>query len=142
MIDKVMTVDANATLREAAQIMLDGNVGALPVMEAGEVRGIVTDRDLVVRGIARYSEMSGVRVGEVATRILVSARPDWTVDEAMRVMSEHQIGRLPVIDDRHQVVGMVTLSSLALRGGDEEDALATAQNVSRRSARGGLRKIA
>lgn len=142
MVDKVMTIDANATLREAAQLMLDGNVGVLPVLENGEVRGIVTDRDLVVRGLARHEYTHTVRVGECATKILVSARPDWDVDEARRVMAEHQIGRLPVVDERNQVVGMVTLSSLALRTSDEHDTLETAQSVSRRSARGGLRQIA
>ena len=142
MVDKVMTIDAGATLHEAAQLMLEGNVGVLPVLENGEVRGIVTDRDLVVRGLARHEYVHTVRVGECATKILVSARPDWTTDEAMRVMSEHQIGRLPVVDDRNQLVGMVTLSSLALRSGDERDTLETAQKVARRSARGPLRKIA
>jgi len=57
-------------------------------------------------------------------------------------MSEHQIGRLPVIDDRSQVIGMVTLSSLALRSGEKEDTLETAQKVARRSARGPLRSVA
>lgn len=142
MIDKVMTVDANATVREAAQLMHEGNVGVLPVLENGEVKGIVTDRDLVIRCLARYSDASSVRVGECATKILVSARPDWSVEEAMRVMSEHQIGRLPVVDDRNQVIGMVTLSSLALRSGEEQDTLETAQKVARRSARGPLRSVA
>jgi CBS domain-containing protein len=142
MIDKVMTIDANATVREAAELMSEGNVGALPVVENGEVKGIVTDRDLVVRCLARYSDASSVRVGECATKILVSARPDWSVDEAMRVMSEHQIGRLPVVDDRNQVIGMVTLSSLALRSGEQEETLETAQKVARRSARGPLRSVA
>jgi CBS-domain-containing membrane protein len=66
---------------------------------------------------------------------VVSARPDWTVSDAMRVMSECQIGRLPVTDEHRRVIGIVTLGSLALRSKEEDDALETAQEVSRRSAR-------
>jgi CBS domain-containing protein len=122
-------------LTQAAQRMRDANVGVLPVVDAGRLRGIVTDRDLVIRGMASGVEPSSMRVSDVATHSLIAARADWGLQRAMDTMSSHQIGRLPVIDEHDRVVGMVTLSSLALRSAQQNEALYTAKEVSRRSAR-------
>jgi CBS domain-containing protein len=115
--------------------MRDGNVGVLPVVENGRLRGIITDRDLVVRGMADDAAPSMTRVGECATWDIICARGDSTIDEAMEVMAECQIGRLPVVDTDNRVIGIMTLSSLALRSAKEEDTLETAQEVSKRSSR-------
>lgn len=135
MIDDVLTIDASATLTEAARTMRDGNVGVLPVVEHGRLRGVITDRDIVVRAIAEGSLPSEARVGDFATWDIVCARPESSVDEAMEVMADCQIGRLPVVDSDNRVIGIVTLSSLALRSRKQGDALETAQQVSKRSAR-------
>ena len=135
MVEDVLTVDASAPLWKAAQLMRDGNVGVLPVVENGKLRGIVTDRDLVIRGLAEGADPTGMHVGDCATWDIVCARSESPVEEAMEVMAECQIGRLPVVDRDSHVVGIVTLSSLALRSRKKDDALATAQEVSKRSAR-------
>ena len=135
MVDDVLTVDASAPLWKAAQLMRDGNVGVLPVVEDGKLRGIVTDRDLVIRGLAEGADPTGLHVGDCATWDIVCARSESPVEEAMEVMAECQIGRLPVVDQDSHVVGIVTLSSLALRSRKKDDALVTAQAVSQRSAR-------
>jgi len=135
MVRDVMTIDANATLQEAAQMMRDGNVGVLPVVEGGQLRGIVTDRDLVVRGMADGAVPAMRRVAECATWNIVCAHEDSSLDEAMEVMADSQIGRLPIVDADNRVIGIVTLSSLALRSPKQADALETAQEVSKRSAR-------
>jgi CBS domain-containing protein len=135
MVQDVLTIDASASLMEAAQRMRDGNVGVLPVTDEGRLRGVVTDRDLVVRGIAEGAEPGSMRVGDCATWDIVCARADSTIDEAMEVMAECQIGRLPVVDADNRVIGIVTLSSLALRSRKQDDALETAQEVSKRSSR-------
>jgi CBS domain-containing protein len=135
MIDRVITIPASATLMEAAQRMRDSNVGVLPVLDGEQVVGVVTDRDLVVRGVARHASAGAVPVGEVSTKLLVCADPSWDVERAMQMMREHRIGRLPVVDESKRVVGILTLSSLALRSGEEGEALETAQEVSQRSAR-------
>jgi CBS domain-containing protein len=135
MVDDVLTVDASAPLWKAAQLMRDGNVGVLPVVENGKLRGIVTDRDLVIRGLAEGADPTGMHVGDCATWDIVCARSESPVEEAMEVMAECQIGRLPVVDRDSHVVGIVTLSSLALRSRKKDDALVTAQEVSKRSAR-------
>jgi CBS domain-containing protein len=135
MIGNVISVDSSATLAEAAQLMRDGNVGVLPVVEAGRLRGLLTDRDIVVRAVARGLDARSTRVAECATPDIVSAKPEWSADEAGRAMARHQIGRLPVVDEDGHLVGIVTLSSLALRSHDAERALHAAEQVSRRSAR-------
>ena len=135
MVNDVLTIDADATLAEAAELMRDGNVGVLPVVEDGRLRGIVTDRDLVVRGMADGAVPSLTRVAECATWDIVCARANSSIEEAMEVMADSQIGRLPVVDADNRVIGILTLSSLALRSSKQSDALETAQEVSRRSAR-------
>jgi CBS domain-containing protein len=135
MVKDVLTIEGSATLQEAAQRMRDGNVGALPVVENGRLRGVITDRDIVVRGIARGMDVAQTPVRYIATEDLACASPDWDVAQAMEVMADAQIGRLPVVDDEHRVIGIVTLSSLALRSRGERGALRTAQEVSKRSAR-------
>jgi len=135
MIRDVVTIDASGTLLEAAELMRDANVGMLPVMDEDVLRGIVTDRDLVVRAMTRDVRPSEVRVSECLSEPPRCAEPDWTVDEAMEEMARRQVGRLPIVDASGRVIGVVTLSSLALRSPKQQEALETAQEVSRRSAR-------
>jgi CBS domain-containing protein len=137
MVEQVLTVDNTATLAEAAQLMREGNVGVLPVMMGGRVTGLLTDRDIVVRAVAGGADPRTARVSEYATNDVVCARPAWGAHQASRVMAEHHIGRLPVVDDEDRLVGIVTLSSLALRSSEEDETLEAAQEVARRSARHG-----
>lgn len=135
MIRDVVTVEASATLLEAAELMRDANVGMLPVMEDDALRGILTDRDLVIRAMTRDVRPSDARVGDCLSEPPRCAEPDWSLDEAMDEMARQQVGRLPVVDAAGRVIGVVTLSSLALRSPRQQETLETAQQVSRRSAR-------
>jgi CBS domain-containing protein len=135
MIADVLTIEASASLLEAAEQMRDANIGMLPVMEAGVLRGIVTDRDLVVRGMSRDVRPSEAQVADCLSEPPRYAEADWSVDEAMAEMAQQHVGRLPVVDDSGRIIGVVTLSSLALRGQKQQETLATAQEVARRSAR-------
>lgn len=135
MVREVVTIDSDATLQRAAERMRDANVGMLPVMEADAVCGVITDRDLVVRAMTRDVRPSEVRVGDYISTPPQCAEEEWSVEEAMEEMAAHQFGRLPVVDASGRVVGVVTLSSLALRSPKQGETLETAQAVSRRSAR-------
>jgi CBS domain-containing protein len=135
MISDVVTIAASATLAEAARLMRDSNVGVLPVVGKETIVGVITDRDLVVRALAEGADPTLTVVGEFASVDPICARPDTPVDEAMEVMATCQVGRLPVVDYDNRLVGIVTLSSLALRSREETEALHTAQEVARRSAR-------
>jgi len=135
MVQSVTAIDASAPLTEAAEKMRQANVGVLPVIENGRVRGVITDRDLVIRAMARGSDPRSTRVAECHTSNVVCARPDWDLQEAMDRMAEHQVGRLPVVDESERLLGIVTLGSLALRAKREDETLETAKEISRRSAR-------
>jgi len=135
MIPSVVTIEVSATLVDAARRMKEANVGVLPIVDGGILRGIVTDRDLVVRAMAEGVDPARTPVGDCATRDLVCARPDSTIEEAMEVMADCQVGRLPVVDEQSRVVGILTLSSMALRSREGDEALGTAKEVSKRSSR-------
>ena len=135
MIRDVVAIDSGATLLDVAKKMRDANIGMLPVIEGGAVRGIVTDRDLVIRAMTRDVRPSEIRVDECLSEPPRCAEPDWSVEEAMDEMASQQVGRLPVVDNSGAVVGVVTLSSLALRSAKREETLDAAQEVARRSAR-------
>jgi CBS domain-containing protein len=134
MVSRVVTIEPSASLADAARAMREANVGMLPVVDAGKVTGIITDRDIVVRGIARAVDVSSSPVGDYLSSEVICARPDWTTEQAMKAMGDAQIGRLPVVDSQDRLVGVVTLSSMAFRAPDKGEALETAQEVSRRSA--------
>jgi CBS domain-containing protein len=135
MVSGVVTIGPSATLAQAARRMRDHNVGILPVMDDTKLVGVITDRDLVVRALAEGADPTITVVGEFVSTELICARPDTQLEEAMEVMAARQVGRLPVVDYNNQLVGIVTLSSLALRSREERETLLTAQEVSRRSAR-------
>ena len=135
MIGEVMTIEASATLLDAAQQMRDANIGMLPVMEDGTLRGVITDRDLVVRAMSRDARASEMKVSECLSEPPRYAEPDWNLDDAMVEMARQHVGRLPVVDDAGAIVGVVTLSSLALRSSQQQETLETAREVSRRSSR-------
>jgi CBS domain-containing protein len=135
MVQDVVTIDASASLLDAARQMRDANVGMLPVLADRRLRGIITDRDLAVRAMAQGIDPGSVPVTEFLSNRLITARPEWSTDQAMSMMANAHVGRLPVVDDSGGVLGVVTLSSLVLRSRDQEAALEAAKEVSRRSAR-------
>ena len=135
MIKDVVSIDPSASLTDAARKMDDANIGMLPVVEDGKVLGVITDRDIVIRAVAREADPASTAVGDCLSGDAIVAHPEWTTDRAMQTMAQAQVGRLPVLDDEERLVGVVTLSSMAFRAPDRDEALETAQQVSKRSAR-------
>jgi CBS domain-containing protein len=117
-----MTVRPDATLVDAARIMREGDVGAIIVLDDAEVCGLVTDRDLVVRGIAEGRDPSSTQVSEVSSRDLTTVESSWPVEEAVRLMRERNFRRLPVVEEG-KPVGIVSLGDLAVER-EPESALA------------------
>src|SRR4029434_5449492 len=103
MVKDVVAINPSASLAEAAQLMCHAHVGILPVVEEGQVCGVITDRDLVVRAIAIGADLASTPVGECATGDPVVAHPDWNLDQAMDAMARAQIGRLTGVDDDNKV---------------------------------------
>jgi CBS domain-containing protein len=114
-------VDYHQSVGEAARIMRDWGVGAVLVIRDDLLYGLVTDRDLVVRAVAE-AKGPDEPVGPLSSGNLVGVNADADVDEAARLMREHAVRRLPVIEDG-QVAGMVSMGDLALRD-DPASALA------------------
>lgn len=108
----VKTVSKDDSVFRAASIMKDQNVGAIPVMCDGKVCGIVTDRDIVLRCVADNKDIDGCVVSDIMTNTATVANPDWTINEALEVMSRHQVRRLPVMDDG-KLTGMLSIGDIA-----------------------------
>jgi CBS domain-containing protein len=108
-----VTVPATASLEEAARLMRDNDIGDVLVVDnTGSLYGILTDRDIVVEGIAGGTPPSSTSVDEVCSHDPVSLGPDDAVAKAAKLMSEHAIRRLPIVDNG-SLVGIVSLGDLA-----------------------------
>lgn len=109
-----VTVDAMATVADAAEAMRDHDIGAVVVRSDGVVRGILTDRDIVVRAVADRRNPEAVRVKDVcSTEQLATAGPDEPVEQVIQAMRAKGIRRVPVVDG-DQPVGIVSLGDLAV----------------------------
>jgi CBS domain-containing protein len=108
-------VDTTASIAEAASIMGDLSVGALPVGTADDLQGILTDRDILFRVVATGLSNTDVQVGDVMTTTIFSCREEDAITVALDLMGARNVRRLPVLDANGRVVGLVTLSDLSRR---------------------------
>ena len=111
----VQLIAPSATLRQAAQMMLDLDVGALPVCEGTLLLGMVTDRDITIRGVAAGLSPDTAQVSEVMTKDLEFCTEDQDTEDVMRTMGNAQVRRLPVVNMAKQLVGIVSLGDMARR---------------------------
>ena len=116
------TVSSDATLEDAAQEMKSDDIGAVLVEDNGSVAGILTDRDIVVRAIAEGRDPSSTKVGDVATRDVTTLTPDSSVDDAIRIVREQNVRRIPVVQEGRPA-GIVSIGDLAIER-DADSALA------------------
>lgn len=120
-VGEVMSADPallyeDATIDQAARVMRDRAIGAVVVVaieDRNKVRGILTDRDIVVRAVADDRTPSGVRVGEVCSRELTTIAPVATVEDAAELMRKKALRRIVVVDEGRPV-GMISLGDLAI----------------------------
>jgi CBS domain-containing protein len=122
------TVSPDDTVQAAARIMQTEDTGAVPVVSQGHVLAVVTDRDIVVRVVAQGAPLSSP-VRNVATQDVIFATPDMTTREANELMSQHQIRRLPVIEN-NCLVGIVSIGDLAVKEGKDSRTGDTLQSIS------------
>jgi len=121
MTENPQTVEASTTVQEAAQIMADKDIGDVLVVENDELQGIVTDRDIVVRVIAK-GEGPDASVREAASTDVQVLSPEDSIEDAIRKMEQADVRRLPVVEDG-KPVGIVSLGDLAVEK-DTDSALA------------------
>jgi CBS domain-containing protein len=111
MTQNVVSVSPNQSLQEAAALMSQFNIGSVPVVENGQLRGIITDRDITLRSTAQGLDGT-TPVSQCMSSNIVSGSPNMDAREASNLMAQSQIRRLPVVDN-NQLVGMVALGDFA-----------------------------
>jgi CBS domain-containing protein len=138
MTQNVRTAGRDASLRDVAAMMRDGDMGAVPVVDNGRLIGIVTDRDIVVRGVAEG--VSGdVPISQVMTTELFTVAPDDFAFEAIRLMGDKQVRRVPVVSEDGSLAGIIAMADVALSMEDEEEIAATLEEISSGAAFWGKR---
>ena len=110
-------------------MMREGDVGSLPVVESGKLVGIVTDRDIVVRAVAEGMEPS-TPVSEAMTKEIFAVRPDDFVFEAIRMMGDKQVRRIPVVEESGELAGIIAMADIALEMEDEREIAETLEDIS------------
>ena len=116
----VRTLTPDDSMLQAAQAMETLDVGVIPVCEGQRLVGLVTDRDLVLRGMAQGYPADTTRLDGLITREVQYCHEDDSLDEVLQKMGDATIRRLPVLDSQHHLVGMVTLGDVAARSGPAE----------------------
>jgi len=111
------TVESRTTVQEAARMMQSEDVGSIPIVEGERLIAIITDRDLATRVVAE-GKGPETTVGEVASQDLVTIDPQQSLDEAARLMGEHQLRRLPVCEEDGKLVGILAQADVAQAGHD------------------------
>ena len=119
------TIAADESITRAARMMRDEDVGIAPIVEADRLVGTVTDRDIAIRVVAEGKDPETTPVGEIASKDLVTVDPEQDLDEALRLMGQHQVRRLPVVEEDGRLVGIVAQADVAL----EADAAQTGEVV-------------
>ncbi|MFP4053937.1 MAG: CBS domain-containing protein [Phycisphaerae bacterium] len=108
-------IDADSTLKEAAMMMEKNDDGCLAVVENGQITGVITDRDIVIRGVASGANPSDMQVRHVMTENVITCRFDSDVNEAAHLMDEKKVRRLIVKDANDIPVGVISLGDVAAR---------------------------
>ena len=127
------TIDAEKSVAYAAKMMLEEDVGLAPIVEGDRLIGMLTDRDVAARVAAEGRDPDQVKVREVASKQLITIAPGQDLDEALRKMAQHQVRRLPVVEEDGRLVGVVAQADIAREGDDSQ----TGQLVEEISESGG-----
>jgi CBS domain-containing protein len=125
----VQTASRDMTLREVAVLMRDGDMGSVPVVDGGKLIGIVTDRDIVVRVLAE-GKGPEAPVSEAMTAEIVTVKPDDYVFEAIRLMGDKQVRRIPVVGEHGELAGIIAMADVALETEDEREIAETLEEIS------------
>jgi CBS domain-containing protein len=128
----VQSIEPTRTIADAANMMADFDVGVLPVIDHGELVGIVTDRDLAVRGFA-----PGIHAGSPVLRVMSphveTCQEEDELDTVLEAMSDQQVRRMPVCSSSGDVIGMISIGDLARRDPDKDEVTETLGQICRPS---------
>jgi len=107
-------VSPDTSVLEVAEVMDQEDVGSVPVLEGDRLAGIVTDRDITVRAVAKGKDPRGMPVREITTRDVVTVGPDDDLADTLKLMASYQVRRIPVVDSEEHLVGVVSQADVAL----------------------------
>jgi CBS domain-containing protein len=120
MTSKVCSIDADKPVAYAAKMMRDEDVGLAPIVEGERLVGTLTDRNIAIRVVAEGRDPDSTRVSEVASTDLVTIDPEQDLDEALRLMAQHQVRRIPVVEEDGRLVGVVAQADVARQADDRK----------------------
>jgi CBS domain-containing protein len=112
------TIDADKDIAYAAKMLRDEDVGVAPIVEGDQLVGVLTDRDIAIKVVAEGKDPQTTKVRDIASKDIVTIDPQQNLDEALRLMAQHQVRRLPVVEEDGKVVGIVAQADIALAGDD------------------------
>lgn len=127
----------DSPVADAARLMKRENIGPIPVIENERTRklvGIVTDRDLALKIVAEGRDPASTKVEAVMTRKVVTCRADDDLQKALDAMSEHQLRRIPVVDNDNRILGIISQADVATRVNQPEKTAAVVKGISRSNA--------
>jgi CBS domain-containing protein len=131
-------VTADTPLVEAARLMKTENIGVVPVVEStGSKRlvGMLTDRDIAIRAVAEGRDGATTSVGHVMSSNVRTSAPDDSVEDVMELMGREQVRRIPIVDDRGNLVGIVAQADIVLEARDDRKAEKTVEKISEPSGK-------
>jgi CBS domain-containing protein len=110
---KPRTVKQGDSIVDAAKLMKGEDTGVAPIVDGDRLVGVITDRDIAIRVVAEGRDPQSTKVEEIASRNLVTIDPQQDLDEALRLMAQHQVRRLPVVEEDGKLVGIVAQADVA-----------------------------
>lgn len=116
MTEDVVSCSPDNTLVDVAKIMAEEDVGAVPVCEQNGQRrlvGMITDRDIVIRAVANYSDLASLRARDIMSDTIVAVRPGTMLDECCDAFERHKVRRIPVVGEHRELLGVITLADIA-----------------------------
>ena len=125
----VRTATREMTLRDVAAMLRDGDMGSVPIVKDGRLIGIVTDRDIVIRCVAE-GHGPDTPIGEAMTTEIFSVSPEDFAFEAVRLMGDKQVRRIPVVTDDGKLAGIISMADVALETEDELEIAETLEEIS------------
>ena len=126
---EITSLSSEDSIEKAAQLMKQCDVGSIPVCSQEKVVGIVTDRDIALRAVAEGQNVKQQKVRDIMTSNPVVGNPEMNIDDAVRMMSENQIRRLPIVEN-NSLVGLVALGDISLEPSLQNNAEEALKNIS------------
>jgi CBS domain-containing protein len=131
-------VTPDTPLVDAARLMKDENIGVVPVVESSNSRrlvGVLTDRDIAIRAVAEGRDGASTSVGHIMSTDVQTSAPDDSVNDVMTLMGSEQIRRIPIVDERGEIVGIIAQADIVLEANDNKNAERTVEKISEPSGK-------